>query len=91
MVWDVCDAKFAIYEEMQSDVVGIKAYHNLPSLTGRKQLIGVGMPGSEAEVRKIQGSLVKLVESSVGDTEMIFSSLYRHWGEGRAPRHASGG
>jgi hypothetical protein len=85
MVWDVCDAKFAIYEETQSDDVGIKSYQELPGIDGRKQLITIGLPGSEAKVRKLHANLAERFRNSLRNTATLFSSLYAHGGEEAHP------
>jgi hypothetical protein len=86
MVWNVCDAKFAIYEELRSDTIGrSRLYQELPDLEGRNQLIAVGMPGAETEIRKLYANLLEQVDSSLGNSATLFSSLYRHGGKEAHP------
>jgi hypothetical protein len=85
MVWDACDAKFAIYEETQSDYLGIKSYQELPGLDRREQLITIGMPGSKVEVRKLHANLVERVRSAFGESVTLYSSVYVHGGEEAHP------
>lgn len=89
MVWDVCDAKFSIYEEVQSsdDELEVKAYPSHPRSEGdkRKWLVGLNGEGDENDARKVQKELVGWLRGGLGVESVLYSSLYRHGGKEAQP------
>lgn len=83
MVWDICDAKFAIYEEVPvSDGLSIEAYPEHSKSEDKEEwLVGVNVEGSEQEVKRVQKELSECMRKSVN----IYSSVYKHGGKKAQP------
>jgi hypothetical protein len=81
MVWDICDAKFAIYEEVaSSDEMEVEAYPKLEG-KGKKWLVGASLAADESRVKEMQKDLVECLRKK----GKVFSSVYKHGGKEAQP------
>ncbi|KAF1912514.1 hypothetical protein BDU57DRAFT_597993 [Ampelomyces quisqualis] len=87
MVWDICEAKFCIYEEVRSGGVGGAGhgYADHPRGGGEKWVVGVSLDGDEGEVERVWKELVVYVQRGVGEEGKVYSSLYKHGGKEAQP------
>jgi hypothetical protein len=85
MVWDLCNAKFAIYEEVQNLESRYEAYQNYDADGERSWIVGVSTSGSEADVKNIQAGLLERVKTYVQGAGKMYSSLYKHAGRKGQP------
>lgn len=87
MVWDICDAKFTIYEQIPpDDHLGIEACPSHPRSEGGKWLVGASLTGDANEVKRVQRELVEYVRGRAGEGK-VFSSVYKHGGEEAQPEN----
>jgi hypothetical protein len=88
MVWDLVNAKFAIFEEVQTPESGVEPYQTHSEGAGKAWLVGVSTSGAEIDAKKVQASVLERVKTDVKGEKKIYSSLYRHAGkEGQPHMH----
>jgi hypothetical protein len=81
MVSDVCEARFSVYEEVESEFEGVGRYGD--ACGGRGSVV-VGIrcreKASAPEVRSIQKDVMDVLREGrvVGDGTKMYSSVYRH-------------
>jgi hypothetical protein len=80
-VWDVCEARFSVYEEIENDVEGVGKYGDA-GREGEKVVVGIRCreKAGEGEVKNVQSDVVEMLKRKVGggDGTEMFSSVYRH-------------
>jgi hypothetical protein len=87
MVWDLVNARFAIFEEVPTPESGVEPYQTHSAGAGKAWIVGVSTSGAETDAKKVQASLLERVKMNV-KAEKMYSSLYRHAGkEGQPHMH----
>lgn len=87
MVWDVCDAKFTIYEEVEtSDEEGVAAYGSYDGTQGKGWLVGVATSASDVStVKEMRTGLVNYLTTYASVSPKLFSTIYRNAGANAQP------
>jgi hypothetical protein len=87
MVWDVCDAKFTVYEEVEtSEEEGVAAYGGHDGTQGKGWLVGVATSASDVStVKEMRTGLVDYLTTHASVSPKLFSTIYRNAGADAQP------
>jgi hypothetical protein len=87
MVWDVCNAKFTVYEEVKtSEAEGVVAYGSFERTQGKGWLVGVATSASDVNtVKEMRTGLVDYLTTHASVSPKLFSTIYRNAGADAQP------